>query len=163
VSDVRAADADAARERPRVDGNDYVTVMVADQIFGIPIGSVHDVFVAGSVTRVPLAQPEIVGLINLRGRVITGLCLRRRLGLPDSAVRREMAIGLEHRGEVYGLFVDRVGEVMRLAADTREPNPVHMDPQWSSLSRGVHRLDRLLLIILDVDAVLALEAPSRAA
>ena len=143
MSDVRAADADAARERPRVHGDDYVTVMVADQIFGIPIGSVHDVFVAGSVTRVPLGATKTER--------------------PIHPVRREMAIGLDHRGEVYGLFVDRVGEVMRLAADTREPNPVHMDPQWASLSRGVHRLDRLLLIILDVDAVLALEAPSRAA
>jgi purine-binding chemotaxis protein CheW len=159
---VRATNADTARERSR-GGDDYVTVMAADQIFGIPIGSVHDVFVASTVTRVPLAPREIVGLMNLRGRVITALCLRRRLGLPDPPVRREMAVGLEHRGEYYGLFVDRAGEVMRLTADAREPNPVHMDPQWASVSRGVHRLDRQLLIILDVDAVLALEASFRAA
>ena len=160
---VRAANADPARERSRVDGDEYVTVMVADQIFGLPIGSVHDVFVARTVTRVPLAPREIVGLINLRGHVVTALCLRRRLGLPEPAARREIAVGLEHQGEFYGLFVDRVGEVMRLAADAREPNPVHMDPHWASLSRGVHRLDRQLLIILDVDAVLAPEAASRAA
>jgi purine-binding chemotaxis protein CheW len=160
---VRTANADAARGRSGVAGDEYVTVMVADQIFGLPIGSVHDVFVASTVTRVPLAQPEVVGLINLRGHVVTALSLRRRLRLPEPAVRREIAVGLEHRGEFYGLFVDRVGEVMRIAADAREPHPVHMDPHWASLSTGVHRLDRQLLIILDVDAVLALEAPSRAA
>ena len=123
----------------------------------------HDVFIASAVTEVPLAPREIVGLLNLRGRVVTAMCLRRRLGLPDAAEGREMAVGLEHQGESYGLLVDQVGEVMKLSADTREPNPVHMDQRWVRLSRGVHRLDDKLLIILDVDAVLALEAEARAA
>jgi len=74
-----------------------------------------------------------------------------------------MAVGLEHKGESYGLLVDEVGEVMKLSADTHEANPVHMDPRWVKLSHGVHRLDEKLLIILDVDAVLALEAQSQAA
>jgi purine-binding chemotaxis protein CheW len=74
-----------------------------------------------------------------------------------------MAVGLEHHGESYGLLVDQVGEVMKLSSGTLEPNPVHMDPRWVRLSRGVHRLEGELLIILDVDAVLALEADARAA
>jgi purine-binding chemotaxis protein CheW len=145
------------------DYNEYVTVMVGDQIFGLPIDRVHDVFIASAVTEVPLAPREIVGLLNLRGRVVTSMCLRRRLGMPDAAEGREMAVGLEHQGESYGLLVDQVGEVMKLSADTHEPNPVHMDQRWVRLSRGVHRLDDKLLIILDVDAVLALEAEARAA
>ena len=52
---------------------------------------------------------------------------------------------------------------MKLSADTHEPSPVHMDPRWVKLSRGVHRLDDKLLIILDVDAVLSLEVQSLAA
>ena len=145
------------------DYNEYVTVMVGDQIFGLPIDRVHDVFIASAVTEVPLAPREIVGLLNLRGRVVTSMCLRRRLGMPDAAEGREMAVGLEHQGESYGLLVDQVGAVMKLSADTHEPNPVHMDQRWVRLSRGVHRLDDKLLIILDVDAVLALEAEARAA
>jgi purine-binding chemotaxis protein CheW len=143
--------------------DEYVTVMVGDQIFGLPINRVHDVFIASALTEVPLAPREIVGLLNLRGRVVTAMCLRRRLGLPDAASRREMAVGLERQGESYGLLVDQVGEVMKLSADACEPNPVHMDPRWARLSRGVHRLDERLLIILDVDAVLALETDARAA
>lgn len=143
--------------------DEYVTVMVGDQTFGLPIDRVHDVFIASAVTEVPLAPQEIVGLLNLRGRVVTAMCLRRRLGLPDAPEGREMAVGLEHQGESYGLLVDQVGEVMKLSADTREPNPVHMNQYWVRLSRGVHRLDDKLLIILDVDAVLALEAEARAA
>jgi purine-binding chemotaxis protein CheW len=142
---------------------EYVTVMVADQMFGLPIDRVHDVFIASAVTHVPLAPREIIGLLNLRGRVVTAMCLRRRLGLPDAETGREMAVGLEHHGESYGLLIDQVGEVMKLSSELREPNPVHMDPHWVRLSRGVHRLDGQLLIILDVDAVLALEADARAA
>lgn len=146
------------------DYDEYVTVMVADQIFGLPIDRVHDVFIASSLTDVPLAPPEIVGLLNLRGRVVTAMDLRRRLGLPDrDGSDREMAVGLEHQGESYGLLVDAVGEVMKLNPDSREPNPVHMDQRWVKLSRGVHRLDDKLLIILDVDAVLAFDIDARAA
>ncbi len=142
---------------------EYVTVSVADQMFGLPIDRVHDVFIASALTDVPLAPREIVGLLNLRGRVVTAMCLRRRLGLPaGESDGHNMAVGL-HQGESYGLLVDQVGEVMKLTADTHEPNPVHMDPRWVKLSRGVHRLDERLLIILDVDAVLSLEVQSQAA
>jgi purine-binding chemotaxis protein CheW len=143
---------------------EYVTVTVADQIFGLPIDRVHDVFIASAVTEVPLAPHEIVGLLNLRGRVVTAMCLRRRLGLPDGeGGRREMAVGLEHHGESYGLLVDEIGEVMKLSPSSHEPNPVHLDERWLGLSRGVHRLEHGLLIILDIDAVLAFGAEARAA
>ena len=146
------------------DAEEYVTVVVADQMFGLPIDRVHDVFIASSLTAVPLAPREIVGLLNLRGRVVTAICLRRRLGLPDCAqAARDMAVGLEHQGESYGLLVDSVGEVMKLSAESREPAPVHMDERWTKLARGVHRLDDKLLIILDVDAVLSFGVEARAA
>lgn len=134
----------------------YVTVSLGDETFGLPIDRVHDVFIATNLTDVPLAPPEIKGLLNLRGRVVTAICLRRRLGLPDrDSEGRNMAVGLELGGEAYGLLVDQVGEVMKLSVDTYGPNPVHMDARWRNVSRGVHRLDGRLLIILDVDAVLA--------
>lgn len=142
---------------------EYVTVQVAGALFGLPIDRVHDVFIPSGMTDVPLAPPEIMGLLNLRGRVVTALCLRRRLGLADRiAGERTMAVGLEHGGESYGLLVDAVGEVMKLTPGTHEPNPVHMDPRWTSVSRGVQRLDGQLLILLDVDAVLAFEPDARA-
>jgi purine-binding chemotaxis protein CheW len=148
---------------PLATEDEYVTVMVADQIFGLPIDRVHDVFIASAVTGVPLAPKEIVGLLNLRGRVVTAMCLRRRLGLPEAESGREMAVGLEHQGESYGVLVDQVGEVMKLSSESREPNPVHMDARWVRLSRGVHRLNGQLLIVLDVDAVLDLDGEARAA
>ncbi len=160
-----AANSNLAETRPAAGADEeFVTVSVANQMFGLPIDRVHDVFIASSLTSVPLAPREIVGLLNLRGRVVTALDLRRRLGLPDRVdAVQNMAVGLERQGESYGLLVDAVGEVMKLSPERQEPNPVHMDGRWVKLSRGVHRLDDKLLIILDVDAVLSFDVDARAA
>ena len=159
-----ATESSAPGDAADLQASEYVTVTVADQMFGLAIDRVHDVFIASALTTVPLAPPEIVGLLNLRGRVVTAMCLRRRLGLPDrEGGRREMAVGLEHHGESYGLLVDEIGEVMKLSPSSHEPNPVHLDERWIGLSRGVHRLEHGLLIILDIDAVLAFGAEARAA
>jgi purine-binding chemotaxis protein CheW len=161
---IAAANSNEAEARAAGTDEELVTVMVADQMFGLPIDRVHDVFIASSLTAVPLAPREIVGLLNLRGRVVTALDLRRRLGLPDRTdAVQNMAVGLERQGESYGLLVDSVGEVVKLSPERQEPNPVHMDAAWVKLSRGVHRLDDKLLIILDVDAVLSFDAEARAA
>jgi purine-binding chemotaxis protein CheW len=143
---------------------EVVTVTVAGQLLGLPISRVHDVFVVSEMTTVPLAQGEIAGLLNLRGRVVTAVSLRRRLGLNDTAgAERRMAVGLENQGEAYGLLVDEVGEVLKLDPDEMQPNPVHMDRGWVGLSQGVHQLRDKLLIVLDVDAVLAFETTREAA
>ena len=143
---------------------EYPTVVVAGQLLGLPIHRVHDVFVAIEITAVPLAAPEIAGLLNLRGRVVTAVSLRRRLGLPGApASDRRMAVGLEHKGEAYGLLVDEVGEVLKLDPTMLQPNPVHLSPRWAGLSQGVYQLDGRLLIELDVDAALEFAIDAKAA
>lgn len=142
----------------------YVTVEVAGQLFGIPIERVHDVFVVSGLTRVPLAPPEVAGLVNLRGRVVTALDLRRRFGLPETgAAERPMAVGIEAGSEFLGLIVDAVGEVLRLDRESRDDNPVHLAERWAALASGVHRLEDRLLVVLDVDAVLNLDRTAQAA
>ena len=140
-------------------GSEYVTVTAAGQAFAFPIERVHDVFVASALTHVPLAPREVAGLLNLRGRVVTALCLKRLLGLSGPlSPGRDMVIGLEHEGESFGVIVDAVGEVVRLPRDGFDPNPTHLDPCWSALSRGVHRLEDGLLVLLDVDSLLCADA-----
>jgi len=74
-----------------------------------------------------------------------------------------MAVGIESRGESYGLLIDSVGEVLKLANDSFEQNPINLDPRWSRVSAGVHRLDGQLMVILDVDSVLAMGGEQMAA
>ena len=134
---------------------EYVTAMIGGQLFGLPILHVQDVFIPERLTRVPLAPPEIAGVLNLRGRIVTAVDLRLRLGMaPRSDGRPPMAVGIELKGESYGLLIDAVGEVMKLASATREPNPVNLDARLARVSAGVHRLEGQLMVILDVDRVL---------
>ena len=143
---------------------EYVTVMIGGQLFGLPISRVQDVFMPDRITRVPLSAPEIAGVLNLRGRIVTAIDMRRRLGLPPRADDKpSMAVGIELKGESYGLLIDSVGEVMKLSEDTRESNPVNLDARLARVSGGVHRLDGQLMVILDVDFVLNTAAESMAA
>jgi purine-binding chemotaxis protein CheW len=143
---------------------EYVTVMLDGQLFGLPISRVQDVFMPDRLTRVPLAPPEIAGVLNLRGRIVTAVDLRLRLGMPARTDGRPaMAVGIELKGESYGLLIDTVGEVMKLADGTREANPVNLDARLARVSAGVHRLDGQLLVILDVDRVLEMTADPLAA
>jgi purine-binding chemotaxis protein CheW len=143
---------------------EYVTAMIGGQLFGLPILRVQDVFMPERLTRVPLAPPEIAGILNLRGRIVTLIDLRRRFGLGERADKEaSMAIGVEQRNESYGLLIDSVGEVLKLDDAAREPNPINLDARLARVSAGIHRLDGRLLIIVDVDRVLDLGASAIAA
>lgn len=136
---------------------EYVTVWIDKQLFGLPISRVQDVFMPDRLTRVPLAAAEIAGVLNLRGRIVTAIDMRRRLGMqPAETGRMRMAVGTECNGESYGLLIDSVGEVLRLADDTLQTNPINLDRRLERVSAGVHRLDGQLLVVLDVDRVLDL-------
>jgi purine-binding chemotaxis protein CheW len=143
---------------------EYVTAMIGGQLFGLPIVRVQDVFIPERLTRVPLAPPEIAGVLNLRGRIVTLIDLHRRFGLGQREDgNSSMAIGVESRGESYGLLIDSVGEVLKLDVAAREPNPINLDQRLARLSAGIYRLDGQLLIVVDVDRVLDIGANAIAA
>ena len=94
---------------------EYVTAVIGGQLFGLPISRVQDVFMPERLTRVPLASGEIAGVLNLRGRIVTVVDMRARLGLPkNDDGKPPMAVGVDLRGESYGLLIDQIGEVLRL-------------------------------------------------
>src|SRR5580658_6954748 len=125
---------------------EFVTFTIAGQVFGLPIARVQDVFKPSRITRVPLAGAEIAGVLNLRGRIVTAIDLRTRLGLgARDGGDVPMAIGIESRGESFGLLVDAVSEVLKLSDSEREANPVNLDRNLSRVSSGVYRLNDQLL------------------
>ncbi len=127
-----------------------VTLTVGGQTIGVPIDKVRDVFFASSITSVPLAPAMIAGLVNLRGKVVTVLSMRSIMGFPAKA-GSEMTVGIEWRGEAFGLLVDEVGEVIDVVETALERNPPNLDPRWAGISAGIRRLDDRLLIQLDAD------------
>jgi purine-binding chemotaxis protein CheW len=136
------------------DTEDFVTFTIADQLFGIPVLKVQDVLSAHNITRIPLAPPEIAGSLNLRGRIVTAMDVRLRLGLPPRDRSSSMSIVAEHEHELYSLMVDSVGEVLALKASDWERNPPTLDPKFREYSLGIYRLDGELLVVLDVNRLL---------
>jgi purine-binding chemotaxis protein CheW len=137
------------------DSREYVTVTIADQLFGIPVLSVQDVLGPQKITHIPLAPPEVAGALNLRGRIVTAIDVRRRLGLPlRESDEPGMSVVVEHHGEPYSLLIDSVGEVLSLPEDGYERSPATLDSRWREVSGGVYRLEKELLVVLDVERML---------
>ena len=142
----------------------FVTFEVAGQMFGVPVTKVQDILTPDAIAPVPGGPAEVQGLINLRGRIVTVIDLRTRLGLgreePAAGKRRGMCVTVENDGESYTLFVDRVGDVVTLAASLREEGPATLDTLWRDVSDGVYRAGDRLLVILNVERLLAIRSKS---
>jgi purine-binding chemotaxis protein CheW len=142
----------------------FVTAVVGGQLCGIPVLKVQDVIRTQRITRIPLAPAEIAGSLNLRGRIVTAIDMRVRLGLPRATgAKRDMSIVVEHHGELYSLMVDSVGEVLNLSPSAFERTPATIDTLWRGVSEGVYRLDKGLLVVLDVEALLKIGGAKEAA
>ena len=136
-------------------GNEYVTVTIGPQLFGIPINLVNEIFKPERLTSVPLSNPDIAGVLNLRGRIVTMIDCRRRLGILNIKKDRDfMAVGVERDGDHYGLLFDGVGEVLRYEPEHLEPTPVNLDAHWKKVSKGVFRMENGLLVVLDISVLL---------
>ncbi|MGI4977581.1 MAG: chemotaxis protein CheW [Janthinobacterium lividum] len=133
----------------------FLTFTLAGQLCAVPVPCVRDVLAPQRVTPIPLASPEIAGSLNLRGRIVTAVELRRRLGLPAAREPR-MAVVTEQSGELYALLVDTVHEVLSLSPAEIERNPPTLPPPWSTFSAGVCRRADALLVLLDVAHLLRL-------
>ena len=135
----------------------FVTLTVGDQLCGVPVLAVRDILGEHTITRIPLAPAEIAGSLNLRGRIVTAIDLRRRLRLPPApADQHPMSVVAEQGGELYALLVDQVSEVMSLKASAFESNPPTLPQTWAQFSTGIYRLEGRLLVVLDVGKLLAM-------
>ena len=139
----------------------FVTMLLGGQLCGVPVAAVRDVLRSTPIAPVPLAPPDVAGNLNLRGRIVTAIDLRRRLGLPQAEPgARPMALVTERDGELYALLVDQVLEVLTPDPGWFEPAPATLPPAWARFSAGLYRLENALMLVLDLPRVLALSAPA---
>lgn len=140
----------------RQGSNDFLTITIANQIFGIPVLQVQDVLGDQKVTKIPLAPPEVAGALNLRGRIVTAINVRKKLGLEeDNNFNHQMSVVVELDHELYSLVIDEVGDVLSFDNENYEPTPATMDPLWRSISQGIYRMENRLLVVLDVPKLLS--------
>lgn len=135
---------------------EYLSIHINDQMFGIPILQVQDVLGEQKITQIPLASSAIAGSLNLRGRIVTAIDVRKCLGLPRTeTTSKDMSVVVEHNGELYSLIIDSIGDVLSLKIKDFEKNPATLDPLWRDISQGIFRLENNLLVVLDIPKLLS--------
>ena len=141
------------------DQKQYCTLRVADLLLGIEVGEIQEIIRDTSFTPVPMAHPAIRGLINLRGQIVTAIDLRRRTGLTppvDGAEYITMVLGTAE--EPLALVVDSVGDVVEVDTEAFEPPPDTLRGEERRMIDGAYKLERELLLVLNLRVVLDLQA-----
>jgi purine-binding chemotaxis protein CheW len=129
-----------------------VTFGIGDEEYGVDILGVQEINRMMELARVPQAPPGVEGVINLRGRIIPVIDLRKRFGLAQAQTGdSSRIIVVEVLGRVLGFMVDRVHEVLRIDRSIVEPAPEMACSIDSDFIAGVGKLDGRLLILLDLE------------
>lgn len=139
------------------DGNlmQLVTFKLAEEEFGVDILKVQEIIRMMPITKVPNAPAFVEGVINLRGKVIPVIDMRKRFGMAVTAHNSETRIEvMDLQGQIVGFVVDAVREVLRIKESTIEPPPAVVAGIGSEYMRGVGKLEDRLLILLDLDKLL---------
>lgn len=144
------------------DQQQYLTFMLAGEVFAIGILSIKEIIEYGQMTEVPRMPESIRGVINLRGAVVPVIDLAARFGKKPSNVSRRtciVIIEIEHGDEhqVVGVMVDAVNEVLDIPAEQIEPAPSFGAKIRADFIRGMGKVDGRFVIILNVDYVLSLD------
>jgi purine-binding chemotaxis protein CheW len=133
----------------------FLMVRVGAQLFGIPVTNIRDVLKPIRITHIPLSKPEIIGFMNLRGRIVTVIDMRKRLATEGAdEAPKKMFVVVENEHELYSLQVDEVGDSKTLPRASFENNPENMPEQWKTISKGIFKLDKELMLVLDVANVI---------
>lgn len=133
------------------------TFMVDGCVFAVDVMKVQEVLRYQDMTRVPLAHPVVAGLINLRGQIVTAIDLRRRLESPgrdDDELPMNVVIRTE--GGVVSLLVDEIGDVVSVTEDQFEPPPVTLKGNARRFVDGIYKLERQILLFLDLEETVSL-------
>lgn len=144
------------QETTTTDVVELLTFVIAQENYAVAIENIVEIVTPRPVTRIPNADESIVGIISLRGTIVTLLDVRRKLRHPPSAASGAdtRIVVLEHRGETVGFEVDRVLRVVKTDARAIEPHPVVHSSELDDAIRGVFRQANALTILLDLDKLL---------
>jgi len=131
---------------------------LADMTFGVDAVEVQEIIRIRAVTRVPLADSAVAGLINLRGQIVTAIDLRTRLGLPARATGdRSVNVVIRTEDGVFGLLVDEIGDVVDVDQHSLDPIPETVPAHVRDALHGAIKLADRLLLVLVTDRIVRTE------
>lgn len=130
------------------------TMRINGQLLGIPVQEVREILREQKITNIPLVPSEIAGALNLRGRIVTVIDIRHRLGLPERNKEiQNIFVVVDHKNELYSLVVDSIGDVLTIPTNAIQSVPSNLAASWRSIASGVYQLEKELLVILDLKAL----------
>lgn len=128
---------------------------VGRETYGVPITSLHEIVRVPEITAVPDSPDYIEGVINLRGKIVSVIDLRKRFGEPETTGnRRNRILVLEHRGRLSGLIVDSASEVLKIPAADIEPSPTTLQDGGLNCVTGLGKYHGRLIVLLDMTKLL---------
>ena len=139
-----------------------VGFQVGRETYGVPITSLHEIVRVPEITAVPDAPDYMEGVINLRGKIVSVLDLRKRFGEPKKALnRRNRILVVEHRGRLSGLIVDSASEVIKIPAADVEPSPTATQDGGLNCVTGLGKYKGRLIVLLDMARLLESHAAKK--
>lgn len=135
---------------------ELLTFVIAGEQYAVDIERIVEIVTPRPLTRVPNADPTVVGIVSLRGTIVTLVDVRKKLrhGLPPETNADTRIVVIDFRNETVGFVVDRVLRVVKTAAGDIEPHPVVHATELDEAVRGVFRVGGALTILLDLDKLL---------
>jgi purine-binding chemotaxis protein CheW len=139
-----------------------VGFQVGRETYGVPITSLHEIVRVPEITAVPDAPDYLEGVINLRGKIVSVMDLRKRFGEKQASVKRQNRIlVVEHAGRLAGLIVDSASEVLKIPADAVEAPPAVFQDGGLNCVTGLGKVGGRLVVLLDMSKLLAPESLQR--
>jgi purine-binding chemotaxis protein CheW len=133
-----------------------VGFQVGRETYGVPITSLHEIVRVPDITAVPDAPDYLEGVINLRGKIVSVMDLRKRFGEKQASLKKQNRIlVVEHGGRLAGLIVDSASEVLKIPADAVEPPPAVFQEGGLNCVTGLGKVGGRLVVLLDMSKLLA--------
>lgn len=133
-----------------------VGFQVGRETYGVPISSLHEIVRVPEITAVPDAPDYLEGVINLRGKIVSVMDLRKRFGETQASLNKQNRIlVVEHGGKLAGLIVDSASEVLKIPADAVEPPPAVFQEGGLNCVTGLGKVPGRLVVLLDMSKLLA--------
>jgi purine-binding chemotaxis protein CheW len=144
-----------SEQMAKVEVKQFVVFQLSKETYGVDIAKVWEIITMQTITTVPHTAEFIEGILNLRGKVIPVIDLRRRFGLPqDEFTRNTRIVVIEISGNTLGMIVDGVSEVLRISSDIVEAPPLAISNIDADYLEGVAKLEERLIILLNLDKVM---------
>ncbi len=132
----------------------YVTFRINQQLFALPAFEVKDILPLPKITPIPLATPEIAGLFNLRGNIVTAIDLREKMGMETAtAPVNYKSIVISYGNDLYSFLADEIDKIYDIPTSQIEHNPDNLSAKWQEYCLGIYKLEQELMVILNIEGL----------